>query len=181
MRNLFMILLLLTVAACGGRPEPVREADVEKAQAVLLPFKQELMAALTEALEQGPAHALVVCQVRAPEIASGLSQDGLRIGRTSHRLRNAVNAPAPWMEPLLASYQDDPEDRTPRAVRLNDGSVGYVEPIYVKPLCLTCHGQTLSPSIREKIAALYPNDQATGFEEGDFRGLFWVTMPAEGP
>lgn len=181
MRNLFVILLLLAVAACGGRPEPVSEADVEKAQAALRPFKQELTTALTGAMEQGPEHALDVCQLRAPEIASELSKEGLVMGRTGHRLRNPANAPAPWMKPLLAAYQDDPQARAPRAVRLDDGGFGYVEPIYVKPLCLTCHGKTLSPSVREKIATLYPDDQAIGFEEGDFRGLFWMTMPPAGP
>jgi len=180
MRNL-LVILLLAVAACADRPEPVAEADVARAQEALKPFKQELMAALTGALEQGPEQAIDACRLRAPEIATGLSTAGVVMGRTSHRLRNPQNAPEPWMTPLLASYRDDPAARAPRVVHLDDGAFGYVEPIYVKPLCLTCHGADLTPSIREKIAALYPGDQATGFGEGDFRGLFWVKMPVEGP
>ena len=181
MRTLLITLLLLAVAACGGRSEPVSEADAGRAQAALGPFKQDLMTALTGALQQGPEHALDACRLRAPEIAAALSKEGIAMGRTSHKLRNPDNAPAPWVEPLLASYRNNPEARTPRAVRLDDGGFGYVEPIYVKPLCLTCHGATRDPAVQQKIATLYPEDQATGFEEGDFRGLFWVTMPADGP
>jgi hypothetical protein len=28
------------------------------------------------------------------------------------------------------------------------------------------------------MAALYPEDQATGYREREFRGLFWVEFPA---
>ena len=35
--------------------------------------------------------------------------------------------------------------------------------------------------IAERIRALYPEDQATGFREGDLRGVFWVSYPADVP
>jgi hypothetical protein len=39
-----------------------------------------------------------------------------------------------------------------------------------------CHGpsESLAPDIKEKLATLYPQDQATGFSEGELRGWFWV-------
>jgi len=40
-----------------------------------------------------------------------------------------------------------------------------------------CHGPSVAPALAARIAQHYPEDEATGFEEGDFRGLFWVTMP----
>ena len=180
------LLVVLLLAGCGDGPhDDAAENDLadagRRAQEALQPLKQRLMGELTQASADGPENAIDVCRVKAPAIAAALSVGGIRVGRTSHRLRNPANAPASWMEPLLASYRDDPNLRTHRAVRLDDGGVGYVEPIYVKPLCLTCHGKTLSPSVSEKINTLYPEDQAVGFEEGDFRGLFWVTMPAQGP
>jgi hypothetical protein len=54
--------------------------------------------------------------------------------------------------------------------------VGYVEPIYVQPLCVTCHGATLAPDLQAKIDELYPNDQATGYAAGDLRGVFWAEL-----
>jgi hypothetical protein len=54
-----------------------------------------------------------------------------------------------------------------------------VEAIRMEKPCLMCHGPEIAPPIAERIAKLYPDDEATGFEEGDFRGLFWITMPAD--
>jgi len=32
----------------------------------------------------------------------------------------------------------------------------------------------LSPQVSEKIKSLYPQDQAIGFKQGEFRGFIWV-------
>ena len=63
-------------------------------------------------------------------------------------------------------------------VALGAGRIGYAEPIFMKPLCVTCHGEALAAPVRERIAELYPEDRATGFRVGDFRGLFWAEFPA---
>lgn len=99
------------------------------------------------------------------------------MGRTSHKTRNSANAPEPWVEPLLAAYLENPTDTKPRAVYIDDSSLGYVEPIYVMPFCLSCHGPSIDPALEEQILSIYPEDQATGFKADDLRGLFWVTLP----
>jgi hypothetical protein len=43
-------------------------------------------------------------------------------------------------------------------------------------MCLQCHGANIAPPVAAKLAELYPEDQATGFAAGDFRGLFWVEL-----
>ena len=68
----------------------------------------------------------------------------------------------------------------PVSVPLANGRRGYVEPIVMQPLCLACHGETLAPEVAEQIAAEYPEDRATGFRVGDFRGVFWVEYPDAG-
>jgi hypothetical protein len=93
-------------------------------------------------------------------------------------LRNSANAPADWVKPLLAEYVSGTRD-TYTAVRLDNGRFGYVEPIRVEKVCLMCHGSDVAPPIAGRIATLYPDDAATGFEESDFRGLFWITMPLD--
>ena len=57
--------------------------------------------------------------------------------------------------------------------------MGYVEPIRIQPLCLTCHGEALAPAVGARIRALYPEDAAAGFALGDLRGVWWVELPAE--
>jgi hypothetical protein len=34
--------------------------------------------------------------------------------------------------------------------------------------------------VASSIAELYPDDEATGFSAGDFRGVFWVEFPDSG-
>jgi hypothetical protein len=167
--------------SCAGPPAPVSQAERERARAALAPFKAELLGALTTALaEGGPEAAIDVCRVRAPAVAAAASTEGVAVGRTGVRLRNRANAPQAWVKPLLAEYRAAPTDTTSRAVRLRDGSVGYVEPIHVKPLCLTCHGDGVTPPLLARIREAYPDDEAVGFRENDLRGLFWVELSGEG-
>lgn len=98
----------------------------------------------------------------------------MRVGRTSHRLRNPANAPPACAEPLLAANLAAPPATTPLSVVLPGGGAGYVEPIYVQPLCLGCHGESLEPRLAAQLSVMYPDDAATGFRAGDFRGLFWL-------
>jgi len=166
------------LSSCGGdRTTGVSEDDIQRAQAALEPFKAELQTALRESLRAGgPEGAIQVCRDKAPEIAASLSKDGVRIGRTSHRLRNPKNLSPRWVEPLIVEFLEKGNDRTFRAVRLADGAVGYVEPIYVQPMCLGCHGKEISPAVSEKLDAAYPHDNGRGFDAGDFRGVFWVKL-----
>jgi hypothetical protein len=175
-----VVLVMAGVMACQQASETteVSEADMERARAALTPFKEELVEALMGALgEGGPETAIHVCRERAPEIAARLSVDGVQMGRTSHKTRNPSNAPQPWVEPLLAAYLEDPEETAPRAVHVNDTTVGYVEPIYVMSFCLSCHGPSVEEGLLAEIQSVYPEDQATGFKANDLRGLFWVTLP----
>jgi hypothetical protein len=177
---ILLVPLALVLASCsgGGDAPPVSEADMLRAQVLLAPFKSRLVDALTTAVAQGPVHAVEFCNTRAPEIGAELSGGGVEMGRTSHRLRNPENAPEEWMEPLLVDYAAHPDKRDPRAVRLADGRVGYVEPVYIKPVCLACHGE-VAGELANVLATLYPEDTATGFKDGEFRGMFWLKMPAE--
>jgi len=177
-RRLAAIPPIAGLAAClwlGCAEDNInRQAWTERGRAALEPFKEELRTALIEGLEAGPEEAIDVCRVLAPEIAGEASSKNVKVGRTSHRLRNPENAPKPWMEPLLESYSKTPDKSEPEVVRLEGGGIGYVEPIYVKPMCLACHGKTISSDVASRLDEHYPTDRARDFEEGDFRGLFWV-------
>lgn len=181
MRLALTLCCALAALACTRGEAPAADARWrERGAAVVLPFKQQLMAALTAALaEGGPERAVDVCRLRAPELAREASAAGVEVGRTSHRLRNPANTPRAWVEPLLAAYAAGGAAAEPRAVRLPSGGVGYVEPIFVAPPCLACHGEALAPAVEARIRAAYPDDRATGFRAGDFRGLFWVEFAAE--
>jgi hypothetical protein len=173
-RSIAAALVAIAAAAALGAGD---EAALARGAAIVEPFRRELLQALKEGLARGPVEAISACRIQAPRIAQSLSRDGVIVGRTSHRLRNPDNAPRAWVRPLLDAYLADPAQRGARAVTLGDGRWGYVEPIGVQPLCLTCHGESLSPAVADSIAALYPGDRAIGFRAGDFRGLFWAEFP----
>lgn len=192
-----LAMLLLLAAACGGPGKTtwtrVDPAELTPAQRKLLGRAEQakkslgigLANKLQAALATGsPADAIRVCRDDAPGIAEGVERRmELRIGRTSHRLRNPENRPPAWAAALVASVEDDPGAvAEPAVFRGADGRIGAVFPIPTKSFCLTCHGPpgNVTEDVRAKLAELYPADRATGFDVGEPRGVFWVeVMPRE--
>lgn len=187
-------LLLLTACSSGTPPaqetgstpaasppaaahEGTESAWLDRGAAIVQPFKAELKSALMSAMAKGPAEAINACRLQAPAIAERMSRDGIRIGRTSHRLRNPSNGAPEWVRPLLSAAVDDAGQRIPRTLLLGPDRVGYVEPITVQKPCLMCHGSNIAEPVAQRITRLYPGDEATGFAAGDFRGMFWLEFP----
>ncbi len=139
---------------------------------------QRLTARLVEAMSSsGPAAAIQVCSQEASKIASEVGEElGVKIGRTSFKLRNPGNQPPAWAQDFVDQKVD-----TPQFQQLDNGSTAALLPIKLQPQCLACHGDAtaMPDAIREALAARYPEDQATGFAEGDLRGWFWIEVPSE--
>jgi hypothetical protein len=53
-----------------------------------------------------------------------------------------------------------------------------MRPLIAVPVCLNCHGpgETINPEVRKVLSARYPEDQATGFQDGDLRGAISVKI-----
>ncbi len=168
-----LVLMCPVGAVTSDDTAPARGAEL------LSPFKKDLKAALQQGMKSGIPGAISVCRDEAPALAAEYSADGVVMGRTSHRLRNPANTAPAWVNAVVESYLKPGSDMGPAHTRLEDGRRGYVEPIMTLPVCLACHGETLAPDVASKIAAEYPDDQATGFNVGDLRGVFWVEFPAE--
>lgn len=156
-------------------------ATVARAAEAVARLKATLVGELTAAIAQGgPENAIGVCRDRAPAIAQAVSEPGLRVGRSSHKLRNPANAAPDWAAPLLAAWVAGKRAGEPTALVLEGGRTGYVEPLATAPMCLACHGESIAPAVAAKIAALYPEDRATGFRAGELRGIAWVEVEAGG-
>ena len=134
MENLRSYRALLVSLAFATVTTYAQDAELARGAELLTPFKKDLQQALKSGLAEGPAEAIQVCRVKAPDIAGALSVDGVRMGRSSHKLRNPDNAAPEWVGPLMQAYLDEPSIRKPRAVALPGGRWGYVEPIMVQPL-----------------------------------------------
>jgi cytochrome c553 len=73
----------------------------------------------------------------------------------------------------------------PQVRRNADGSETFFAPIVLaNTTCLKCHGATDTDIDADTLAALairYPQDEATGFQMGELRGIWRVTFPASHP
>lgn len=158
------------------------DGDVELARQ----FNARLRQTLTREFSAGgPLQALGVCGDSAQAIAQEFSAlHGVRIYRTSNKVRNSANAPdsidipvvrlmsrmvslAGSAEPMSAS---DPKKKVKRT---------YMPVIVQAPLCTSCHGspQDMQPEVVAELRRRYPDDKATGYQDGDFRGVVVVERP----
>lgn len=175
-RVLLIALVAALAAACGGRPS---DREIAKARALAEDGAARLMQALFEelmsALQAGPPEeALGVCADRAQQLTQTIeSETGVRVRRTSLRVRNPLNAPdayeRAWLEKAERSKATEAHAEV---VETRDGGyeLRYLSPIRVAKLCLPCHGDELMPAVREAVRSRYPADQATGYQAGDLRG-----------
>ncbi len=173
---LVVSVTLSSVSLGRGLIESQAELDaIDRAHAATDNIREHFKKALSAALaKKGTAGALPDCQIEGPEAQGQI----LTVGRTSHRLRNPKNAPKAWVKPYLEKFASgNPKDIPPHVlVNLEGGKYGYLEPVFVEPVCLACHGSGLDPEVTSVLAKDYPKDQATGFKVGDFRGLLWLEM-----
>jgi len=190
-----VVFLVLLATACQNNERAVDNIPQHKIQKILATgekvavhlqkiLKGELQAAIKTG---GPENAIAVCNTRALQLTSQLSdsfQVPVEIKRTTFKYRNAANAPDAFEQKALKHFSNLDQDSQPpvnfiQPVDLH-GQKGYdyYKPLYVQPLCLNCHGDpdTMVPGLLTKINSLYPNDKATGYKLNDFRGVIRIRI-----
>jgi hypothetical protein len=188
MKSLSVWLLVAAVyhaGALAADPEP--ESQLDQSRAVAAEFMKTLKGELMQAMQAGGAvNAITVCNKRAPDIAAELGAlRGWEVGRTSLKPRNMANAPDEWERTVLERFEqrkqagEDPAKLEYFEVVELDGQMvfRYMKAIPTGELCLACHGAKLDPAVAAKLDALYPRDQARGYQVGDIRGAFTFTEP----
>jgi hypothetical protein len=138
---------------------------------------------LLEAINKdGAPYALEFCNVRAYPLTDSLARvyhAGIR--RVTDKARNPANkANAIEMAhiALLQSNLTKGENPASTISEQNGKMVGYY-PILTNAMCLQCHGKPnvdITRATLDKIIALYPGDQATGYGVNELRGLWVVEM-----
>ena len=187
MKRIF-ILLLVAVVGCQRTETPVAQTKADPVETTVSPTtKEKAMAAKEELFKQlsgrlmevmksdGPAAAIEVCSKEASRFAESVGeQHNVKIGRTSLKLRNSQNVAPEWATKLTTADAVEPQ-----FVEIDQNTAGALLPIKLQQKCLNCHGpeDSLAPGVKTQLAKNYPDDQATGFSEGDLRGWFWVEVP----
>ena len=159
------------------------EALMTEARKVATTLPPKLIIALQDEIKKsGPEGAIPVCKDMAPKMAGEISQQtGWKIKRVSLKARNDARAiPDAWETAALEDF-DKRAAAGESPAKLEKGEkVGseyrYVKALPVQSLCLNCHGtdDKLNPAVKAALVQHYPKDRATGYSEGQIRGVISV-------
>lgn len=171
-----------------GNPEAaeVRKLGEDAINRLATTLVREVTAAMAK---EGPAGAVDTCHLKAVPLTNGTVAGLPRIvamKRTSLKLRSPANAPDAAEKLVLDHIQqllDDGDPPPPLLVQRVETPGAAPEwrvykPVGMMPKCLACHGdpEGQPDALRAKLAERYPDDQATGYNTGEWRGLIRVTV-----
>jgi len=187
MKTILALFTTLLIASCNQQTITYKEISerTEQSKDVVKEFGLQLKGKLQSAMKAGgPINALTICNEDAPKIAKQLSEKyGWDIHRTS--LKPRATAPDVWEKKIMQGFEKQHTDGDgfkylfSQNIVTVDGKATFrfMQAIETKGVCLACHGEGIAPEVAEKIARLYPSDQATGFKLGDIRGAFSIIQP----
>lgn len=183
-KSVFAFALVAQISSSGNVAALTPPAPgVEVADAAIRALQQRLSARLFEEMKKGgPMLAIKVCSDEAQALTAEIARDrGVRVGRTSHQLRNPVNVAPSWAERFVKAGAGKKASSVEAVVVDLEDRVGVLRPIHTAPPCLQCHGpaEGLSPDVRAFLKTAYPKDRAIGFQEGDLRGFIWAETPRD--
>jgi hypothetical protein len=132
--------------------------------------------------EKGSDGAVEFCNIQAIPIIDSMSVVlNAKIKRVSDKPRNSNSQASEVELAYINSWKvakANGEKHPPLLSELDGKMVGYY-PIVTNQMCLQCHGapeKEINTKTLSKIKKLYPTDKATGYTEGEIRGIFVVEM-----
>jgi hypothetical protein len=178
--------VLLSSALGSAAQDPAWVGDARKVASAIPP---KLLVVLNDEIAKGgPEGAILVCRDKAPELAKAASAEtGWAIRRVSLKNRNPKAVPDAWERAALEDFDrraaagENPATIEKAEIVVVEGkeTYRYMKALPVQPLCVACHGQSdqLSPAVKDKLKALYPDDKGTGYKPGDIRGAITIKKP----
>jgi hypothetical protein len=168
MKYLFYTIIFMNLSFAQ---DSFKSEAIKSLKEVKKSFMQEMTSAIAKS---GPYGAVDSCHLKAPHLIENNYGGKFIIRRASNKYRNKDNKPPKWIKPFLEKYEgSNAENPVAANVYEVDDFKVYIEPIYIKGICLQCHGQPVE-SVQKKLNKLYPKDMATGYKLGEFRGVFYV-------
>lgn len=137
-------------------------------------------------LEHGVVGAIDYCAERVNQACEEFSHEpGLRVERITMLTLKEDKLLDSFVARTLAAMHDSLETGAEIAADAYEwtgsdpehGTLVYIKPITIKPLCLSCHGpaQMVQPDVREIMQAKY-NALPGGHKIGDIKGAIVVTL-----
>lgn len=125
----------------------------------------------------GPVYAVEFCNLKASSLIDSLNQlNNCEISRVTTKNRNPENNLQNETDKTLWTIFEEGA-KSDTIIQGNKTLVYYKTIKMGMPACLNCHGNPnseIANATLSKIQKLYPNDLATGYKQGDFRGLWKV-------
>jgi hypothetical protein len=193
MKISYLFLPILLAALWAGCQGESKNALTEEEQAKYTRTGQDIVqnvatvitTAVTKSLNDGGVgRAAQYCSyIAIPMVDTLAANHGVKIRRTSDKIRNPKDAPTEREREVIEQYQQEKaagKELKPLVEAIDPHTVAYYQPILIQPLCLTCHGvlgETMTEENYSFIQYLYPDDQATGYALGDVRGIFSLQIP----
>lgn len=192
-RAIVSVIAIATLLGAGAAlaqeqpAQPPADPNVAKARGAIKGLAEALKEKLVAAMKEGgPAKAIDVCNTAAMPITEEQGKAaGVKIGRTALKVRNDKNAPDDFERKALETFAEKLKGgadvaKLEVAETVTENGVKtfrYMKPIPMleKP-CATCHGGAIDPALKAEIDKRYPKDQAVGFNPGELRGAFTVSI-----
>lgn len=175
------LALILTAATLFAAEPNENDQYVKKGEEVAANLRGELASKLkTKILLDGAAQAIPFCSKNALELTAQATKTTgvISVKRTSDKIRNQKNrADAKDLEAIAHLAKS----KEPYYLIKNSAAktVSFYKPLLIQGVCLSCHGneKNIPEDVKKQLAALYPQDLATGYALGDLRGVIRVDMP----
>lgn len=175
--NLLFSTLLLTSATFADDMNATKQEGIKYIKMLGGALKTELKAHMKK--DPTGLEALAFCTGSADRITKEVNAKlpaYAKVRRTALKVRNdSVNTPDATDTKVMNEYVAAIEAKTfkPTDVKMvEEGNVTRVyKPLVTGAVCLKCHGTNLSPKIADGLKSAYPKDMATGFKEGELRGV----------
>jgi len=144
----------------------------EKGMLHIKSFMATLKPTLMDMMKNDPSNktALGACSTLGQSMANDYNKmSDVKIRRTALRYRNPKNKPDATDTTVMERFLASNNFKEPLVVDMGDSYRVY-KALEVKQPCLACHGKNISQDLQKMLIRKYPNDMATNFKLGDFRG-----------
>lgn len=182
MRKIFVLILVgFYAVSCNNSSSFDKEKHLKEGERIALLTGKLLTSKVKSTIKgHGPFQAINFCNLSAYPLTDSLS--GLyhvKIKRIAIKYRNPENEANEHERLIIKNYiaQMQKGEALNPVVEKNGEVVHFYAPIKVKHACLTCHGvagSEIPDTLFNHIKELYPKDLASGFKEGDLRGIWSI-------
>lgn len=166
-------------SAISAQPDlnPLQKAKLEKAIAKLSELSQmreNLAASIDPKQEITKQTFAQTCMPVGKALKAWSESQGYQVKQISEKYRNSANKPAAQDIDSLKVFAKQQDKRNITRIS-DDGSLTLYHRIDTVASCLHCHGE--KDKRPQFIKDTYPHDKAFGFEPGQLRGAFVVSIP----